>query len=330
VLDLAAEHRIEVPAGEVEKLADWFDQTGSGSLETYLQAFTVTIALMQTADALERVAYEALVDVAEAGVVHAEVRFGPSLHTAGELGRQRVVEAVVAGLRRGESETGTTWGLILCALRQMDDSEAVARLALQSRHLGVVAFDLAGPERNYPPDRHLAACRLISEAGLGLTLHAGEAAGLASIATAVGQCRAERLGHGIEIIEDCRVEEGRIADLGPVAARVRDRRIPLEICIRSNLATKGWSPDQHPVGLLHRAGFAVTLNTDNRLMSRTSMPIEFELAAAHHGFSTTDLAGVTRNALAAAYLTESRRRSLWEERIAPAYLEAGAEISQTW
>jgi adenosine deaminase len=126
------------------------------------------------------------------------------------------------------------------------------------------------------------------------------------------------------------MEGGRLTEVGPVAARVRDRRIPLEICIRSNLATKGWSADQHPVGLLHRAGFAVTLNTDNRLMSRTSMPIEFELAATHHGFGPTDFATVTRNALGAAYLTESRRRILWEERIAPGYLEAGAEISQTW
>jgi adenosine deaminase len=146
----------------------------------------------------------------------------------------------------------------------------------------------------------------------------------------VGRCRAERLGHGVEIIEDCRIEVGRITQVGPIAARVRDRRIPLEICIRSNLATKGWSPGDHPVGLLHRAGFTVTLNTDNRLMSRTSMPIEFELAAAHHGFSPTDFAGVTRNALDAAYLTESRRRGLWEERIAPAYLRAGAEINQRW
>lgn len=330
VLELATEADRELPCSQPAELAAWFDQTGAGSLEAYLAAFEVTAGIMQTESALARVAYEALIDLAAQGVVYAEVRFGPFLHVLGGLGPERVVEATLGGLRQAAFETGIAWGLILCALRHLDHSEPTARLAMAYRRYGVVGFDLAGPERGFPPDLHLAACRLASEVGLGLTLHAGEAAGPASIALAVGRCGAQRLGHGVEIIEDCRVDDGRITKLGVLAARVRDRRIPLEICIRSNLATKGWLPGQHPVGLLHRAGFAVTLNTDNRLMSKTSMPVEFRLASEHHGFSVTDLADVTYTALEAAFVGEDRRRLLWEERIAPAYLRSGAEINPRW
>jgi adenosine deaminase len=141
------------------------------------------------------------------------------------------------------------------------------------------------------------------------------------------RCATERIGHGVEVFEDCVVEGGRIVELGAVASAVRDRRIPLELCPTSNLHTKGWTADNHPIGMLHRAGFAVTINTDNRLMSRTSMTDEFELVRAHHGFTVDDLATVTRTALDAAFCSYAERRRLWEDRIAPAYRAAGAELT---
>jgi adenosine deaminase len=200
-------------------------------------------------------------------------------------------------------------------------------VVLASRDLRVVSFDLAGPEAGHPASRHLPAIRKVQEAGFPVTLHAGEAGGVAMIAEARFRCRADRIGHGVDIVDDCVVDSGEIVEVGPVAAAIRDRRVPLEVCPTSNLHTKGWTPDRHPVGMLHRAGFTVTINTDNRLMSATSMPAEFELLRRHHGFGVDDLLAVTRRALVAAFCSEPVRRRLWDERIAPGYREAGAEVS---
>lgn len=328
VLDLARSVGHELPAGDVAGVAAFFDQGQSGSsLERYLAAFGHTVAVMQTAEALERVAYEALEDHARDGVVYAEMRFAPLLLVAGGLGALEVLEAVAAGMRRAEAEYGIAWGIIVDAIRSDDDSDEVAEVVLAARDLGVVSFDLAGPESGFPASRHLPAIRRVQEAGLPVTLHAGEAGGVAMIAEARFRCGADRIGHGVDLVDDCVVDEGEIVRVGPVAAAIRDRRVPLEMCPTSNLHTRGWTAAHHPVGMLHRAGFTVTVNTDNRLMSATSMPAEFEFLRRHHGFGIDDFLAVTRRAIVAAFCTEAVRRRLWEERIAPGYRGAGAEVS---
>ncbi|MDP8958487.1 MAG: adenosine deaminase [Actinomycetota bacterium] len=325
VIELARQSGYEgLPTSNPQRLAEWFDQGRSGSLPRYLEAFRHTVSLMQTAPAIERVAYEAVLDLAADGVLYAELRFAPMLLCAGGLDPHQVVEAALAGLRQGEAETGMVARLILDAMRQEDDSDRVAGLALAFRGRGVVAFDLAGPELGFPADRHLSACRRVREGGLPLTLHAGEADGPHSIWTALERCGAQRIGHGVRIVDDTRLVDGEVVEMGEVARYVREHRVPLEICISSNLHTGSWdTAAEHPAGALQRAGFAVTLNTDNRLMSATSMSGEFALAAQHLGFGIGDLQAVTERALRAAFCDWPIRRRLLEERIRPAYEELG-------
>ncbi|MDH4118846.1 MAG: adenosine deaminase [Acidimicrobiia bacterium] len=328
VIELADLVGHTLPSTDPVELGAWFDQVESGSLETYLEAFDHTLAVMQTQDACRRVAAESLADLADDGAVHVESRFAPLLLTRHGLAPEAVIEAVLDGFSSAAREREVTWGLIVDAMRSDDNSLQAAELAVRYSEQGVVAFDLAGPERGYPPEAHLPAINHIREYGLGLTLHAGEAGGLASIASAVFRCGADRIGHGIEIAEDVS-SEGAEAVLGGLARRVRDRRVPLEVCPTSNLATKGWSPEEHPLRDLHRWGFNVTLNTDNRLMSATSMSKEAEFALTS-GLSLDDLARMTRNALAAAFCSEPQRRRHWEQRIAPWYAERGVSVDPRW
>ena len=307
-------------------LGDWFHQSGSHSLERYLQAFSHTVGVMHTPEALRRVATEAVEDLSSHSVVYAEIRFAPHLHTGGGMSPTQVVEAVAEGLSEGAAATGMGWSLILCSLRQTSTSLETARLAAMTSPLGVVGFDLAGPEAGYPAVEHLPAIEAALDAGVRVTLHAGEAAGVASIRDAL-TCGAERIGHGVEVMEDCRIAGGEITEMGPVATEMMERRVPLEVCIKSNLDTKGWAPERHPVGMLHRAGLTVTLNTDNRLMSSTSPTNEFGLAVDHQGFGVDDLARVTRQALEAAFCDERLKAELWERRIVPAYRAEGARLS---
>lgn len=296
---------IPLPASDAAGLAAWFNQGSSGSLERYLESFVYTLGAMRSETAIARVAAEAVEDHSVAGVVHAEVRFGPLL--LDPLPPEAVIEAVLEGFAQAEHHTGTTARLILCALRHLPGSDLVAGLAVRYRDAGVVGFDLAGPEAGFPPEEHLSAIETAREGGIGITLHAGEAAGVESIRTAVEICGTERIGHGIEVIDDCRVAGGEIVDLGPVAQAVMDHRIPLEVCPSSNLATKRWSIEQHPIAMLHRAGFVITLNTDNRLMSATSMAGEAELIGEGLGMSREEIDQMTNNAVRAAFLSESER-----------------------
>lgn len=334
VLDLAESRGYAgLPASTEPELARWFDQKSSGSLETYLQAFEHTIAVMQDAEALERVAYEAVIDLAADGVVYVESRFSPLLHLERGLEPASVIEAVASGMRLGAAETGVKWGLIIDALRHLHDSEMLARLALGHRGHGVVGFDIAGPEAGFPPDQHVAAFRAARAGGLRITIHAGESGGrhgVAHIASAMDVCAAERLGHGIEIIDDCVISDNDIVAMGPVARRVRERRVPLEVCPSSNMATARLEPHQHPLGLLYRAGFNVTLSTDNRTMSATTLSAEMEFARVHHGFEVDDLARITRAALDAAFCPWEVKAELWEGSIAPAYSAAGAVVEPGW
>ena len=315
VLELAEEAGYDgLPATDPAELADAFHQGESGSLEAYLQAFTHTVAVMQTAAALERVAYEAVVDLAADGVRYAELRFAPSLHTAGGLEPTEVVAAVAAGVRAGEAATGCVARLIVAAMREMHDSEDVAKMAVASRSLGVVGFDLAGPEAGFPNADYRIACRQADEANMPITVHAGEGDGTGQVSQAIHHCRARRIGHGVRLIEDTAVTGGEITEVGELASYVRDLHVALEVSVLSNLHT-GIYPDAaaHPVGALHRAGFAVTLNTDNRLMSGTSMSREFEVVADHHGFGAEDFHAVTRTALDAGFAEWPVRQLLLAE-----------------
>jgi len=320
VADLAEEMGYDaLPVQGEAALAEWFHQGGSPSLEKYLEAFQHTFGVMQTPEALRRVAFEAVADHAAENVVYAEIRFAPSLHTARGMTRAEVIESVLAGLAIGTEQYGVPVGLIVDALRQDDDSQEVAEVAGRFAGSGVVAFDLAGPERGFPAPLHAPACAIARDAGLHLTIHAGEGDGVASIAGAL-EVGAERIGHGVRIAEDLTVENGAVTAMGPVAERVLHDWITLEVCPTSNLDTGMYeSPAAHPLGVLYRAGLPVTLNTDNRLMSDISMTDEFAFAVDHHGFTRDDLRIGTLRAVEAAFCpTEVRDHA--RERVERGYL----------
>jgi adenosine deaminase len=313
ILELAEEVGYDgLPADTAAGLEEWFDQGTSGSLPRYLEAFTHTVAVLQTAPAIERVAYECGVDLHADGVVYFESRYAPSLSTGAGLSRREVLEAMAAGFRRAEQETGVQWGIIVDAMRQDTDSVEVAQVAIDARDLGVVAFDLAGPEAGFPPDDHLEACRMIREANMGLTIHAGEADGPDSMWRAIQRCGAHRLGHGGAILEDCMVEEGAVIALGSLATYVRDFRVALEMCPYSNTHTSGRTLSGHPIRPLHDAGFNVTVNTDNRLMSRTSMTKEMRALQEILGFTRRDLERLTMRALKASFSSQAVKDRLYK------------------
>ncbi len=315
VIELAT---ADLPTRSSVELADWFDQEGVHSLERYLEAFGLSVSAMQTAGNLERISYESAADLAADGVVYAELRFAPSLATDGGLLIEDVLVAIDAGLDRAESETGIRTAIIVDAMRQHSDSDEVVTAALRSNLPRVVGFDLAGPEAGFPPDLHRRACERALQAGLGLTIHAGEGAGVASIEAAL-RCGAQRIGHGVRIIEDCHLDDGKITDLGKVATEVRDRQIALELCPTSNRHTLGMALSEHPIDQLHRTGFLVTVNTDNRLMSRTSMTGEFAQLADTFGWLREDFQAVTENALDAAFSDAGIARAILEEQIRPGF-----------
>jgi adenosine deaminase len=317
VVDLAQAVGYEgLPTTDPAALGRWFFQGESRSLPRYLEAFSRTVAVMQTREALERVSSEAVFDLAADGAVYAELRFAPMLHRERGLTLSQVLDAVLCGLSRGSRQAGLPALLIVGALRQHPGSEEVARAAVAFAGRGVVAFDLAGPEEGYPASQHRDACRLAQGGGLHLTLHAGEAAGVASVADALG-CGAERLGHGVRVVEDVTVRADRVVGMGAVAERVRSAGIVLEVCPSSNVHTRAFpSIAEHPIGLLHRAGFAVTINTDNRLMSDTSMTREFALVAQYQRFSIADLRIASLRAVDAAFCDPATREETRERVLA--------------
>jgi adenosine deaminase len=321
ILELADEYGYEgLPAASLESLTDWFDQGRSGSLERYLEAFTHTVAVMRDQDSIRRIAYEAGIDLAADGVVYAEVRFGPSLHMIHGMTREAAIEAVLDGFAAARSEKDIEIYAIASALRHQTDSVDVVRAAIPFLDRGLIAFDLAGPEAGFPADDHLPACRLAREAGLGLTIHAGEADEASSIWRAVARCGATRVGHGVRIVDETDFDGKTITMLAPLARRVRDHRIPLEVSITSNLDTSAFpSVDKHPFGALYSAGFNVSINTDNRLMSRVSLSDEYALAAGTFDLNPADLCEITVNALEAGFGDWPTRRRLIDEVVRPAY-----------
>ena len=331
VIELAAESGYgDLPSTDVAELTDWFHQDDSGSLEKYLEAFDHTFGVMQTQESIRRVAYEAGVDLAADGVIYAEVRFAPSLHTFGGLRREDAIEAVLDGFAGAASETGIVLYAIASALRQETDSVEVANAAVQFADQGLVAFDLAGPEAGFPADDHEPACRLASEHGLGLTIHAGEAYGPHSMWRALAHCGAQRLGHGTQIIDDVKIVDGEIVELGALARRVRDHRVPLEVSITSNFDCGIFELGfEHPLGALYRAGFNVSINTDNRLMSTTMPSTEYQLAIEEFDLTPADISEITVNAIDAGFGDYPTRKRLIDEVVVPGYINAESSQSAT-
>jgi adenosine deaminase len=336
VLDLAREAGYaELPRTNADELGTWFaDAADSGSLERYLETFSHTVGVMQTREALIRVAAECAEDLAADGVVYAEVRYAPELFQERGLTLDEIVDAVQDGFREGERRVAAEGkririGTLLCAMRQNARSAEIAELAVRYRDAEVVGFDIAGPEAGFPPTRNLDAFEYLRQQNAHFTIHAGEAFGLPSIWEAIQHCGAERLGHGVRIVDDIKVDgdgpnsallrEGTV-QLGRLASYVRDRRIPLEMCPSSNLQTgAATSIAEHPIGLLADLRFRVTVNTDNRLMSHCSMSSEFAALHEAFGYGWTDMQWFTVNAMKSSFLGFDERLEIINNVIKPGF-----------
>jgi adenosine deaminase len=329
VIDLAADLGYGgLPTTDPHDLAAWFHRGAQrGNLPEYLEGFLHTTSVMQTAEALERVAFEFIEDMYDDGVVYAEVRFAPVYHTQCGLTQDQVVEAVIAGLERGEKTYGVEWGLIICAMRHLQQSLEAAELAIRHRDNGVVGFDLAGGEHGFPPKKHVEAFQAIERANFYITLHAGEAYGPESIWQALQYCGAHRLGHATRLRDDIEILPDGSMKLGRLAQYILDRRIPLEMCLLSNLHTGACaSLEDHPFGLFFRKGFRVCLNTDDRLMSDTTMTKETTLAAELFDLSLNDLEKLSLNAIKSAFAPFEKRLKLIFDTIKPGFASARAGL----
>ena len=328
IVELADAHGYQdLPTDDAVELATWFRRGANRrDLSLYLETFTHTVGVMQHAEACHRVAAECATDLADDGCVYAEVRFAPDLHTSQGMSLDEVIEVVLAGFADGSAGTALTIRALVTAMRTDDNSKAVAEAAVRFRERGVVGFDIAGREAGYPPTLHLEAFQFLQRENFHFTIHAGEAFGPASIWEAIQFCGAERLGHGVRIVDDIVAEAGGPARLGRLASFVRDRRIPLEVCPTSNVHT-GAVADiaEHPIGLLRDLGFRVTVNTDNRLMSGVSMTSE--MVALHNAFSwgLGDLRWLTINAMKSAFLPFDERLGLINDVIKPGWAALGAD-----
>ena len=323
VVELAREHGYRhLPTTDPDDLARWFHRGAKrNDLVLYLETFAHTVGVMQHPDAIERVAFECAQDLAEDGVVYAEVRFAPELSTEAGLTLDEVMAAIMTGFERGSAGTGLTVYAICSAMRTAARSREIAELAVRWRDRGVVGFDIAGAEAGFPPTRHLDAFQFVQHANFHTTIHAGEAFGLPSIWEALQWCGAERLGHGVRIVDDISGEPGE-EHLGRLAAYVRDRRIPLELCPTSNVNT-GVVPSiaHHPIGMLRRLRFRVTVNTDNRLMSNTSMTQEFAQLHDAFGWQLDDMEWVTINAMKSAFAPFDERLAIINGVIKPGFAQ---------
>lgn len=316
----------ELPATDVDELAMWFKtQAHSGSLVRYLEPFAHTVGVMQNPEALHRVAYECAEDLAADSVVYAEVRFAPELHIDNGLSLDEVVDAVLAGFADGAKAASAagkpiTVRCLVTAMRHAARSREIAELAVRFRDRGVVGFDIAGAEAGYPPTRHLDAFEYMRGNNARFTIHAGEAFGLPSIHEAIAFCGADRLGHGVRIVDDIETRPDGSMRLGRLASILRDKRIPFEMCPSSNVQT-GAAPsiEGHPFDMLARLRFRVTVNTDNRLMSDTTMSQEMLRLVEAFGYGWSDLERFTINAMKSAFIPFDERLALIDDVIKPRY-----------
>jgi len=333
IVELAKEQRYQgLPTTDAGELAAWFHRGAQrGSLPLYLEGFVHTCGVMQTAEALERVAFEMMEDAHRDGVVYVETRFSPVFHSDKGLHGDEVVTAVLAGLERGKQAFGVEYGLIICAMRNLQRSLEMAELAVDFRERGVVGFDLAGEEGGFPPKKHIDAFHYIQRENFNITVHAGEAFGKESIWQAIQWCGAHRVGHATRLIEDIGLDAHdptKIVKMGYLAQYILDKRIPLEICLSSNVHTGAVeSIERHPFGIYQRYGFRVTLNTDDRLMSDTTMTKEFDLAREAFSLGVDDLEKITINSMKSAFVPYKRRLELIFDVIKPGYAAASATLA---
>jgi adenosine deaminase len=311
IVELARRSDVALPAEDVRELADWFTITPRMPFSEAWARFHLVIDLLQSPDALHRVAREAVEDLAGDGVIYAELRFAPLNHLAGGMTGDEVVAAVVAGLSEGEQKTGCIARTIVCAIRENDPAESVAaaRLAASWLGRGVVGFDLAGNESDFGATRHAGAYAIAREAGLGLTVHAGEMAGTESILDSLEAARPTRIGHGLKLIDDCVVGNGRISKMGPVARQVLDDGITLEVCLTSN-SCLGTPVPEHPVRLYQDAGFRLSINADDRAITTTTVGREYELWRSIHSFTANEFRQINIGAVDAAFCDEVTKSQL--------------------
>jgi adenosine deaminase len=336
VVDLAREFGYDaLPTTDVDELAAWFRRGADRkSLELYLETFQHTVGVLQERDAIVRVAAECAEDLAADGIVYAEVRYAPELSTERGLTLDEVVEANLEGFRIGCEHAAAAgrpivMRVLVTAMRQAARSVEVAQCAVRWRDAGVVGFDIAGPEAGYRPTRHIEAFDHIRHENFHITIHAGEGFGLPSIWEALQFCGAERLGHGVRIVDDITIEDDGSVSLGRLAAFVRDRRIPLEMCPTSNVHSgAATSIEAHPIDLLRRLRFRVTLNTDNRLMSNVTLSSEFKTLDEVFGIGLGEMEWLTINAMKSAFAPFDERLRIINEVVKPGYAHLQAESSR--
>jgi adenosine deaminase len=333
-IELAKDQNYDaLPTADAGELAEWFHRGAKrGSLPVYLEGFAHTCGVMQTEESLQRVAYEMMEDMREDGVVYVETRFAPIFHTTKNLHWDEVVGAVLKGLERGRKDFGVEYGLIICAMRNMRLSQEMAELAVDFRERGVVGFDLAREEGGFPPKRHVDAFHYIQRENFNITIHAGEAFGKESIWQAIQWCGAHRIGHATRLIDDIGVDPDdptRIVKMGYLAQYILDKRIPLEICLSSNVDTgAAESIDTHPFGIYHRYSFRVTLNSDDSMLIDTTMTKEFGLAQRAFDLSLDDLEKITINSMKSAFIPHKPRLALIYDVIKPGYANARVAARQ--
>jgi adenosine deaminase len=305
IIELAKDLKYnKLPTKDPEELKNWFFRgANKGNLVEYLQGFEHTCAVMQTKEGLKRVAYEMMEDMKEDGVCYVETRFAPVFHSSKGLYNEDIVSAVLEGLEEGKEDFGVGYGLILCGMRNMKNTLDIAELAVNLRNQGVVGFDLAGEEGGYPPKKHIEAFQFIQRANFNITIHAGEAFGKESIWQAIQWCGAHRIGHATHLLEDISLDkQGNVVDFGDLAQYILDKRIPLEICLLSNVHTGAVDKiENHPFGTLFREKFRVTINTDDRLMSDTNMTKEFMVAIDNFNLTLEDVEKITINSMKSAF-----------------------------
>ena len=323
IIELAKDLKYDkLPTSDAGELAQWFYRgANKGNLVEYLQGFEHTCGVMQTKEALTRVAYEMIEDMKNDGVCYVETRFSPVFHTSKGLYHEDVVNAVLEGLEKGKRDFGVGYGLILCGMRNMKNTLEIAELAIDFRNQGVVGFDLAGEEGGYPPKKHIEAFQFIQRANFNITIHAGEAFGKESIWQAIQWCGAHRIGHATHLKEDFTFDkDGNVVKFGDLAQYVLDKRIPLEICLLSNVHTGAVDKiENHPFGFLFKEKFRVTINTDDRLMSDTTMTKEFLTAIEHFDLNLEDFEKITINSMKSAFIPYKERLHYIYDVIKPGY-----------
>jgi adenosine deaminase len=327
VIELAKDQKYsKLPTNDAGELATWFQRGAQrGSLPLFLEGFEHTCGVMQTEEALERVAYETVEDMKNDGVVYFETRFAPAFHTGKGLHHESIVKAVLKGLDRGRKEFGVEYGLLLCAMRHMKPQASleIAELAVDFRDHGVVGFDLAGEEGGFPPKKHVDAFHYIQRENFNITIHAGEAFGKESIWQAIQWCGAHRIGHATRLIEDMKVKNGEVLSMGRLAQYVLDKRIPLEICLTSNVHTGAVEKiEDHPFSIFYKYKFRCSLNTDDRLMSGITLTDEYQAAAETFGLNLDALEKLTLNAMKSAFIPYKKRIALIYDVIKPGYVKA--------